>query len=146
MIGSGISQLDGANATPKTVILFLNNLKHGVELSAVLSTNIINGLAVVGILSHALILTLATNSLALGLVSGLITFAITFPMAQQILPFFINQVDELRYTLFKDGVYFPNNWHKYFTGIIFSIFLLGVQYVMLVGFTKFILSGGIKSI
>ena len=128
------------------VNLYPNQCAPTTTFAGFLSTNIINGLAVVGILSHALILTLATNSLALGLVSGLITFAITFPMAQQILPFFINQVDELRYTLFKDGVYFPNNWHKYFTGIIFSIFLLGVQYVMLVGFTKFILSGGIKSI
>lgn len=111
-----------------------------------LSTNIINGLAIVGILLQSLIVSAATSSITLGLVSGLIIFAITFPMAQQILPFFIREVDDLRNTVFGGRVYFPGNWHKYFAGLIFSIFLLGVQYVMLIGFTKYILSSGLKLI
>lgn len=105
-----------------------------------LSSNLINGLAIVGILMQSLIITTASSSITLGLVSGLITFAITFPMAQQILPFFIREVDDLRNVAFGQGVYFPGNWHKYMAGLIFSIFLLGVQYVMLIGFTRYILS------
>ena len=104
-----------------------------------LSSNLINGLAIVGILMQSLLITTASSSISLGLVSGLIIFAITFPMAQQILPFFINEVDDLRNRAFQ-GVYFPGNWHKYMAGIIFSIFLLLVQYTMLIGFTKYILS------
>jgi hypothetical protein len=114
--------------------------------SGFLSTNVINCLAVVGILVQSLAITLATSSLTLGLVTGLITFAITFPMAQQILPFFIREVDDLRNTSPFNTVYFPGNWHKYMAGLIFSIFLLGVQYVMLVGFTKYILSTGLTLI
>ena len=111
-----------------------------------LSTNIINALAVVGILSQALIIASATSSITLGLVSGIITFAITFPMAQQILPFFIREVDELSKTVFRSNVSLPGNWHMYMAGLIFSIFLLGVQYVMLIGFTKYILSAGTQII
>ena len=115
------------------------------SFSGFLSSNLINALAVVGILMQSLIISSATSSITLGLVSGIITFAITFPMAQQILPFFIKEVDDLRMT-FGSNIIFPGNWHKYMSGIIFSIFLLGVQYVMLIGFTKYILSSGIKLI
>ena len=67
-------------------------------------------------------------------------------MAQQILPFFIREVDDLTQILFQNRVVFPGNWHKYITGLIFTLFLLGVQYVMLVGFTRYILSTGIELI
>ena len=113
--------------------------------SGFLSTNIINGLAVVGILMQSLMVSAATSSITLGLVSGIIVFAITFPMAQQILPFFIREVDDLR-NIISSNLYLPGNWHKYMAGIIFSVFLLLVQYIMLVGFTKYILSSNIKLI
>lgn len=116
------------------------------SFSGFLSTNIINGLAVVGILMQSLMVSAATSSITLGLVSGIIIFAITFPLAQQILPFFIREVDDLRNNVIGGRTKFPGNWHKYMAGIIFSIFLLGVQYVMLIGFTKYILSSGIKLI
>jgi hypothetical protein len=119
---------------------------ENTTFSGFLSTNVINGLAIVGILVQSLAITLATSSLTLGLVSGLITFAITFPMAQQILPFFIREIDDLRNTPPFNTVSFPGNWHLYMAGLIFSIFLLGVQYVMLVGFTKYILSSGLTLI
>lgn len=115
------------------------------SFSGFLSTNLINCLAVVGILMQSLVISSATSSITLGLVSGLIIFAITFPMAQQILPFFIREIDDLRNNKFT-GVDFPGSWHKYMAGIIFSMFLLGVQYVMLIGFTKYILSTNIKLI
>ena len=72
--------------------------------------------------------------------------SIAFPMAQQILPFFIMEVDELSKKLFNNRVRFPGNWHKYFAGLIFSILLLGVQYILLVGFTQYILSRGVELI
>jgi len=112
--------------------------------SGFLSTNLINGLAVVGILMQSLVVSAASGSITLGLVTGLIIFSITFPLAQQILPFFIREVDDLSKTSFN--MKFPGDWHKYMAGLIFSIFLLGVQYVMLIGFTKYILSTGVKLI
>ena len=114
--------------------------------SGFMSTNIINGLAIVGILMQSLVVSEATSSITLGLVSGLIIFGVTFPMAQQILPFFIREVDEWRLLVFGNNIYMPGNWHKYMAGIIFSIFLLCFQYVMLIGFTKYILSSSIKLI
>jgi hypothetical protein len=113
--------------------------------SGFLSTNIINCLAIVGILLQCLTISSATSSITLGLVTGIIIFAVTFPLAQQILPFFIKEVDELAKNKFP-SIHFPGKWHKYMSGTIFSIFLLCVQYVMLIAFTKYILSSGIKLI
>ena len=116
-----------------------------MSFTGFLSSNLINGLATVGILLQSLIVAAASGSITLGLVTGIIIFFITFPMAQQILPFFIREVDDLSKNTFSN-VKFPGNWHKYMSGTIFLIFLLGVQYVMLIGFTKYILSSGIKLI
>lgn len=126
------------------VNLYPNQCDPNLSIGGFLSTNIINALAVVGILAQALVITVATSSITLGLVSGLITFAIAFPMAQTILPFFINEIDDLRFKVFGNNVIFPGNWHKYFAGLFFAIFLLGVQYIMLVGFTRYILSSGLE--
>jgi hypothetical protein len=115
------------------------------SFSGFLSTNIINCLAIVGILLQCLTIASATSSITLGLVTGIIIFAVTFPLAQQILPFFIKEVDELAKNKFS-GINFPGSWHKYMAGTIFSIFLLCVQYVMLIAFTKYILSTGLKLI
>jgi len=129
------------------VNLYPNVCDENTTFAGYMSTNIINGLAIVGILAQALVITMATSSLTLGLVSGLITFAIAFPLAQTILPFFIIETDDLlRNIIFQGKVQFPGNWHKYFLGLFFGIFLLGVQYVMLIGFTKYILSSGIELI
>lgn len=136
--------LSTAGAPDMFVNLYPNPCNPSTTFGGFLSTNIINGLAVVGILAQALVIAAATSSITLGLVSGLITFAIAFPMAQTILPFFILEVDELRNKLFGRNVAFPGNWHMYFAGLIFSILLLGIQYVMLVGFTRYILSSGTK--
>ena len=125
------------------VNLYPTDCSATTTFSGFLSTNLINGLAIVGILIQSLVITMSTSSITLGLVSGLITFAITFPMAQQILPYFIREVDEL---FRRKGVILPGNWHKYMAGLIFSMFLLGVQYVMLIGFSKYILSTGVKLI
>ena len=75
--------------------LYPTECSKNTEFSGFLSTNIINGIAIIGILAQSLSLAASTSSVTLGLVSGLIIFAITFPMAQQILPYFIREVDDL---------------------------------------------------
>ena len=129
--------------------LFLNlypTICDDSTFSGFLSKNIINGLAILGILTQSLVISAATSSITLGLVSGLITFFITFPMAQEILPFFIREVEDLRNTPNFKNIYFPGNWHRYMAGLILSIVLLGTQYMMLVGFTRYILSSGLTLI
>ena len=132
------------------VNLYPTDCSTNTTFSGFLSTNIINGLAIVGILMQSLLITMATSSITLGLVSGLIMFGITFPLAQQILPFFIRETDEfVQNVTISTGntrIYLPGNWHKYLSGLIFSIVLLGLQYTMLIGFSKYILSSNIKLI
>ena len=131
--------------------LYPTECSEKTNFSGFLSTNIINGLAIVGILLQSLTLAAATSSITLGLVSGIIIFAITFPMAQQILPYFIREVDDLFCPMDEGGyrnckMYIPGKWHMYLAGIIFSIFLLLTEYILLIGFSKYILSTGFKLI
>ena len=130
--------------------LYPTDCSEKTNFSGFLSTNIINGLAIVGILLQSLTLAAATSSITLGLVSGIIIFAITFPMAQQILPYFIREVDDL-FCPIEEGyrnckLYIPGRWHLYLAGTIFSIFLLLTEYILLIGFSKYILSTGMKLI
>jgi hypothetical protein len=131
--------------------LYPTECSEKTNFSGFLSTNIINGLAIVGILLQSLTLAAATSSITLGLVSGIIIFAITFPMAQQILPYFIREVDDLFCPIEEGGyrnckLYIPGRWHLYLAGTIFSIFLLLTEYILLIGFSKYILSTGMKLI
>lgn len=112
------------------------------NFSGFLSRNIINGLALVGLLTQAILIALATGNLTLGLISGLITFTITFPLAQQVLPFFISEVDDTTKRIFAGRVNFPGNWHNYFAGLLFGLFLILIEYVLLSGFTYYIMSTG----
>jgi len=128
------------------VNLYPTACSGNLTFSGFMSSNLINGLAIVGILIQSLSLTLATSSITLGLVSGLIIFAITFPMAQQVLPHFIRQTNITAYKLSDGNMNFPGNWHMYVSGIIFSIVLLMTEYVFLIGFTNYILSSNIQLI
>ena len=126
------------------VNLYPTACSGNMTFSGFMSTNLINGLALVGILIQSLSLTVATSSITLGLVSGLIMFAITFPMAQQVLPYFIRETDYTAKILSNGSMNFPGNWHMYLSGIIFSIVLLMTEYILLIGFTKYILSTNIQ--
>jgi len=131
--------------------LYPTECSENTNFSGFLSTNIINGLAIVGILLQSLTLAAATSSITLGLVSALIIFAITFPMAQQILPYFIREVDDLFCPVDERGyrnckMYIPGRWHLYLAGTIFSIVLLLTEYILLIGFSKYILSTGMRLI
>ena len=127
--------------------LYPTECSRNTEFSGFLSTNIINGLAIVGILAHSISLAMNTSSITLGLVSGLIIFAITFPMAQQILPYFIREINESIFCpVDRPDCIVPGRWHIYLLGLIFSIFLLIIQYTLLFGFSHYILSSNIKLI
>jgi hypothetical protein len=64
-------------------------------------------------------------------------------MAQQILPYFIREVDD---TFQRLRINTPGNWHMYMAGAIFSIVLLVFQYIMLISFTQYILTSNVSLI
>lgn len=106
------------------------------NISSFMSVNIINGLALVGLLGQCVSAAVKFNSVKLGVILGLITFAVTFPMAQQVLPFFIREgaktIEE------NTNFRYPGNWHKYFIGFAFIIFLLGVEYVLIIAASQYV--------
>ena len=101
------------------------------SMGGFLSSNIINLFALVGILIQCIGIALYYNNLQVGVFIGAIAFAITFPIARTVLPFFIREGDlALREnTVFR----YPGNWHKYFIGFAFIIALLGLEYVLING-------------
>lgn len=99
--------------------------------SSFFSKNILNLLAIIGILTNCLVVGMASGNLILGLVTGVIAFTLTFPVANQLIPFIIKQVDYLLKDITVKGTRFPGNWHKYLTGIIFILFFLSLEIVLL---------------
>lgn len=97
------------------------------------SKNIINLLAVTGILVQVLKLTLESGNMLLGLISALVSLTITFPIAQEVLPLFIREGDAWFKSLSADGrrIEFPGNWHKYFLGFTFAVFLILCEYLIM---------------
>lgn len=98
-------------------------------LSGFLSKNFIDLMAITAILIATISASMETNNLAMGLVTGLISLTLTFPVASTIIPFFIRQFDYL----LKDNTTFtfPGNWHKYFTGFVFIVLFMIVQSLLL---------------
>ena len=133
--------------------LYPTECSKNIDFSGFLSTNIINGLAIVGILAHSLSLSFATSSITLGLVSGLIIFTFTFPMAQQILPYFLREINDwvcpIDYNTKQrncDRLILPGNIHIYIAGVICSSILLMAQYIFLIFSAQYILSKSVKLI
>jgi hypothetical protein len=111
---------------------FQNLYPQNIEnTSAFFSKNIMNLLAIVGILTNCLVVGMVSGNLMLGLVTGVLAFTLTFPVANQLLPFIIEQVDNLLKDITVVGTRFPGNWHKYFTGIVFIVFFLALEVVLL---------------
>ena len=101
------------------------------NLSGFMSRTFINALAALGILSAAILTTVNSGgNVALGMSVGIIGLAMAFPVATQIIPFFIRQVDALLRDITKKGTEFPGNWHKYFTGAAFILFFVSMQFVL----------------
>lgn len=113
------------------------------NISGFMSVNLINGLALVGLLLQCITAALVYNSVQLGVLLGVITFSITFPLAQQILPFFIREGSKTieENTNFR----YPGNWHKYFMGFAFIVFLLGLEYVLVIATSQYIFNSSKNS-
>lgn len=99
--------------------------------SGFFSKNILNLLAIMGILANCLVIGMTTGNLVLGLVTGVIAFMLVFPVANHFLPFIIRQTDRLLKDMTVEGTRFPGNWHKYFTGIVFILFFMALELVIL---------------
>ena len=108
------------------------------NLQGFVSTNIINGLAIAAILYQAVAAAIHYNSVPLGVALAFISFIIVFPVAQQLLPFFIRQGDMILRE--KTSFIFPGNWHKYFLGFLFIIVLLLIQNVVIMAVSEQIFS------
>jgi hypothetical protein len=94
-----------------------------------LSQNLINLVALVGIMWQAIEVGLITRELETGVIVGTVMMIITFPVATQAIPFFIRSGDVFlnRYTNLK----YPGNWHRYFLGFFMIITLLGLEMVLI---------------
>ena len=94
------------------------------------STNFINLFALFGILWQCITYAQAdSSSLSRAIVYGIILFVIVFPMARQGMKFVLDNVD--LYLREKTDMTFEYNWHLLVFGLIYIIFLLGIQAVML---------------
>jgi hypothetical protein len=99
--------------------------------SGFFSKNILNLLAIMGILANCIVIGMSTGNLVLGLVTGVVAFMLVFPVANHFLPFIIRQTDRLLKDITVAGTRFPGNWHKYFTGIVFILFFMALELVIL---------------
>jgi hypothetical protein len=114
-------------------------------LSAFLSKNFINMLAIVAIMISAISASMTNGNLIIGLVSAVIAFMITFPVAGTVIPFLIRQSDRIIKDAVRDGFRFPGNWHKYFIGLVFIVLFMILQLVLTRLLTKMIISTNLAS-
>lgn len=114
-------------------------------LSAFLSKNFINLLAIVAIMISAISASMTDDNLITGLVGGILAFMITFPVAGTVIPFLIRQSDRIIKDSVKDGFRFPGNWHKYFVGLVFIVMFMILQLVLTRLLTKMIMSANLAS-
>jgi len=83
---------------------------------------------------------MANGNLIIGLISAIIAFMITFPVAGTVIPFLIRQSDRIIKDAVRDGFRFPGNWHKYFIGLVFIVLFMILQLVLTRLLTKMIIS------
>jgi len=114
-------------------------------LSAFMSKNFMNLLAIVAIMVSAISASMTDGNLITGLAGGIIAFMITFPVAGTVIPFLIRQSDRIIKDSVKDGFRFPGNWHKYFVGLVFIVMFMILQLVLTRLITKMIMSANLAS-
>ena len=100
------------------------------NLVAFLSTHFINLFALFGVMWQSISHTVAMGgSIANGIAYGMILFIIAFPFARQGLKFILEQSD--LYLRKKTNFEYENNWHLLTTGLLYIIFLVGLQAIVL---------------
>lgn len=95
-----------------------------------LSANLINLISLVGILWITIGMALEYNSVELGVIIGLIIITLTYPVATQAIPFFIRQGDKTLKRL-APRAKFPNNWHKYFLGLLMTMVIIMLEVLLI---------------
>ena len=104
------------NSQPKNLVSFI-------------STNLINLVAVMGIIWQATNYYSSTQNLEKTILIGLILFAITFPLAREGTEFVIRKGDEFMKNRINTAKIY--NSHKFIFGFFYIILLLGIQLVLL---------------
>jgi len=94
-----------------------------------LSKNLINLVALVGIMWQALEVGLTTRELETSVIIGVVMMIITFPVSTQAIPFFIRSGDIFLHN--HTNLKFPSNWHRYFLGLFMIIVLIGLEVVVI---------------
>ena len=97
---------------------------------AFLSTNFINLFALFGILWQCIDYSQnKSSSLPRAVIYGIVLFVIVFPMARQGMKFVLDNVDY--YMRKQNKMSFEYNWHLFVFGLLYIIFLLGLQAILL---------------
>ena len=97
---------------------------------AFLSTNFINLFALFGILWQCIDYSRnKSSSLQRGVIYGIVLFVIVFPLSRHGLKFVLDNVDY--YMRKQNKVKFEYNWHLMVFGLLYIIFLLGLQAILL---------------
>jgi hypothetical protein len=78
-------------------------------------------------------LAIVTNNISLGIMSAMISLIITFPLAQVVLPFFINEGHDAIHRTTNTAIHSDNsdNWDKYLIGAVYIMLLMSIQYCAL---------------
>jgi hypothetical protein len=95
-----------------------------------LSANIINFVALVGILWITIGTAFDYNSRELGVFTGLIIIVLTYPIATQAIPFFIRQGDKFIKRV-APNLKLPGQWHKYFLGLLMSVVIIMLEVLLI---------------
>ena len=115
--------------------LFENLYKlNPIEFVPFLSSNFINVFALFGILWQCIEFSRKYN-LTNSVIYGILVFMIALPFARVGLKFVLDQVDT--YLKEKTDIDYKYNWHLIVVGLLYIIFILGIQAVLLtlVGFS-----------
>ena len=104
-----------------------------ITIQGFLSKNLINLLALVGLLIQTIQLGMATSNLLLALINGLVTIGITFSLAQTLIPLFMKTGNEFlrNIRINNNRILQDTHWQKYVLGFIMTVFLVLVEYLVL---------------
>ena len=107
----------------------LYKMKPDTKLSMI-STHIINLVALIGVMWQSINqVTLYNNNVGAAAAYAVILFLVTFPLARGGLKFILRHADE--YLREKSRYSFNNNWHLIITGLLYIVFLIGFQAILL---------------
>lgn len=94
------------------------------------STNIINLAALIGVMWQSINhVTISKNSTSYGATYAVMLFIVTFPLARTGMKFVLDNADS--YLREKSSYSFNKNWHLLVTGLLYIVFLIGVQAILL---------------